>query len=79
MWIIVALLIAFTLGLAILYLVRNSKKRQSLANSKTLEPPKERITLQKQWEDAGHILAPRRKRTIEEIKEEILRAQEIED
>jgi cytochrome c-type biogenesis protein CcmH/NrfG len=79
MWIIVTLLIAFTLGLALLYLVRNHKKRYPLADSKTLEPLKERITRQKQWEDAGNTTQPRRKRTIEEIKQEILRAQEIED
>jgi hypothetical protein len=79
MGIIVTLLIVFTLGLAVLYLVRNHKKRHPLANSKTLEPPKERITGHKEWEDAGDTLQPRRKRSIEEIKQEILRAQEIED
>lgn len=79
MWIIVALFIAFTLGLAVLYLVRNQKKRHPPANSKTLEPPKERITRQKQSDDEGSDLQPRRKRSIEEIKQEILRAQEIED
>jgi hypothetical protein len=79
MWIIVTLLITFTLGLAVLYLVRNRKKRHPQADSKTLEPPKERITRQKQWEDTGNTAQPRRKRSIEEIKEEILRAQEIED
>ncbi|HEX8173490.1 MAG TPA: hypothetical protein VF543_00055 [Pyrinomonadaceae bacterium] len=79
MWIIVTLIIAFTLGLAVLYLVRNHKKRHPLTNSKTLEPPKERITRQKQLEDAGDALRPRRKRSIEEIKQEILRAQENED
>jgi hypothetical protein len=79
MWIIVTLLIAFTLGLAVLYLVRNYKKRYPLANSKKSAPPKERITRQQHWEDTGNTSQGRRKRTIEEIKQEILQAQEIED
>jgi cytochrome c-type biogenesis protein CcmH/NrfG len=79
MWIIVTLLIAFTLGLALLYLVWHHKKKHRPVSSKKLEPLKERITRQKQWEDVGDTLQPRRKRTFEEIKREILRAQEIED
>jgi hypothetical protein len=79
MWIILTFLIILILGLAVLYLVRNHKKVHSLANTKKLEPPKERIIRQKQWEETGNTPQPRRKRSIEEIKQEILRAQEVED
>jgi GTP-binding protein EngB required for normal cell division len=66
-------------GIAVLYLFRKHKKENSEANSKRLEPPRKRITLQKQWEEAANTPQQRRKRTIEEIKQEILRAQELED
>jgi hypothetical protein len=79
MWIVITLLIVFILGLAVFYLFRNHKERYPLANSKKLEPAKERITRQKHWDDTGNTPEPRRKRTIEEIKQEILQAQEIED
>ena len=79
MWIVITLLIVFILASAGLYLFRNQKKRYPSANPKKLEPPKERISQQKHWDDAGNIPKPRPKRTIEEIKQEILRAQEIED
>jgi cytochrome c-type biogenesis protein CcmH/NrfG len=78
-WIAITLLIIFIAGLAVLRLLRKKKKRYPLAGSKKLEPPKERIARQKDWEDAGDVPQPRRKRTIEEIKQEILRAQETED
>jgi hypothetical protein len=79
MWIVVTLLIAFFLGLAVLYLFRNNRKRNLLANSNKLGLPKERAARQKHWEDRGNTPEARQKRTIEEIKQEILRAQEIED
>jgi hypothetical protein len=79
MWIIVTLLTAFTLVLAVLYLVRNYRKRHPLVNSKKLEPPEERIMRQKQWAEVGSAPQPHRKRSIEEIKQEILGAQEFED
>ena len=79
MWIVVTLLIVFILGLAVLHLFRTHKKRYSLTDSMKLEPPKGRIIRQKHWDDAENIHQPRRKRTFEEIKQDILRAQETED